>query len=75
MKFALSAEFLSFYALPGFCHLFSQGWPVKLKFMASPWPTGFLHTLSSHLSEFMLSVTIKSSHRELATGWEWARSM
>lgn len=41
---------------------------VKLKSVASPWPTGFLHVLSTHLSELMLSVTIKSTHRELATG-------
>ena len=41
---------------------------VKLKSVASPWTTGFLHVLSTHLSELMLSVTIKSTHRELATG-------
>ena len=41
---------------------------MKLKSVASPWPAGFLHMLRSHLSELMLSVTIKSTHRELATG-------
>lgn len=41
---------------------------VKLKSVASPWPAGFLYILSSHLSELMVSVTIKSTHRELATG-------
>ena len=38
---------------------------MKLKSVASPWPAGFLHILSSHLSELMVSVTIKSTHREL----------